>query len=261
MQDAKVKAPVTSCSSDEGINPNTTKGIDMSNSPTHPPTVNEEHHYSAQTAEGNRRELAEFGFTEPTFTEEAYAQKSSDYSLRTIYADQPKIHYKGEYRFYGRITVVPSKHEFILNVFEGATIIDYGKLEAYVQKIKDGFRNSIPWQEKVCPKYGYPFFQVILGDTSPVNNELIYPCREQHCEEYGGHHLVDHLDPDALPTHFGDIIRGRNYYIQLISEKPGEWLLDTEVWRALTVTEASSYASVLMWAAAEAKKLKNLFGS
>ncbi|WP_281640526.1 hypothetical protein [Aurantimicrobium minutum] len=280
MQELKEKAPVKSGNSDEGIYPNITKGIDMSHSLTQTQTVNEKtdtsqltvteiaeeakklgikpSEYWGQIIEPNiKAGLSEFSFKEPTLTEVAYAEKFSDYTLRTSYVNQPEVHYKGEYRFYGRISVVPSKQEFVLNVFEGATSFDYRKLEAYVQKVKDGFWNSIPWQEKISQKFGYSFHQVILGDTAPIKGDRIYPCTEERCEEYGGHHLVDRDDPTELPIHYGDILKGKNYYVQLRSEKPGEWCLDTEIFCDLTVTEAASYASDLMWLAAEAKKLNN----
>jgi hypothetical protein len=147
-----------------------------------------------------------------------------------------------------------------VNVFVGANEKDFDTLaNAYVKAIREGYWNSIPWKRMTSLKHGYEFYKVTLGSNRPAQGELIYPCTEERCESFGEHHLVDRHDSTYLPVHYCDLMAGENYRLQLLQEQ-GEWLVDAETYRPLTPTESASYASDLMWLAAEAKKLNNVQG-
>lgn len=272
------KAPVQSSNSDEGTNPNTTKGMILSNCLIQDTGVSIKD--VSQLTVSQIKELADqqgvkpseywnqtikpelsnnnisFEFSEPTLTEIAFCEQFADFKLRINYCKESEVFSEGQYRFYGGIAVTPSLNEILINVFVGATQVDFARLKHYVEKIRQGYWNSFPWTRTTSLKYGYEFFRVTLGDAAPLRGERIYPCTEERCENYGEHHLVDRADPTDLPVHYCDLMTGENYRLQLIQEQ-SEWLVDAETLQPLTPTESASYASDLMWLAAEAKKLNN----
>ncbi|MDF9809848.1 hypothetical protein M2116_000798 [Aurantimicrobium minutum] len=282
MQQVKEKAPVKSCNSDEGINPNSKKGMILSNSLTQADTITIEgdawnltvsqikqlaDHFKVSPSEfyqqcipQDSQTTTEIKFEKPTITEIAFCEQFTEFTLRINYCKETKVYFNNQWRFFGGISVTPALKEILINIFVGATEHDLDKLKADVENIRKGYWNSIPWQKNVSPKDGYEFFKVTLGDTQRPTGDRITECTEPNCIEYGGHHLTDALDPTDTPIHRGEVIGGDDYYLQLISGTPGIWTIETEIFRELTVTQAASYASDLMWQAAEAKKLNNVMG-
>jgi hypothetical protein len=284
MQGLKEKAPVQSGNSDEGNNQKPTKGMIVSNSLTKVDTIAMEGDKWNLTVsqikqladvagvtpevfwnqriqpEPPKEHLLTFGFKEPSASEVVYAEQFMEYTVKIVYVKSAAVRQEGEFRFFGGIAVVHSRKEIFIRLFDGATSFDLIKLKHDVQKIREGYWSSFPWQRAIGKNSGVEYFRVNLGDSQPARGDRISPCTEERCEDFGGHHLVDALDPEALPVHNSDLISGDHYYIQLMSEKPGEWIVDTEIHRPLTVTQAASYASDLMWLVAEAKKLNSSGG-
>lgn len=254
MQELKEKAPVQSGNSDEGIYPNTTKGIDMSNSLT-----------TRETA-SIKRDITVLNVKTPTPTEVDFALQFAAYSLRVNYCTKTQAYTKELegtiYRFAGDMAVRPDHEEILVNIYVGATKHDFDILTIInVRYIREGYWNSIPWQEKVSPTTGEKFFKVslstsVLAFTDDESNEVIVPCREQGCKSNGSHHLTQSFDPDGY-NHDGEAIHKEFYSIQLVKVPEETWVLDVETYDSMTPTQTASLCSDIQWLAAEAKKLNH----
>lgn len=192
--------------------------------------------------------------TKPSENEVLQAQKYAEYTTRMNYCRETHVSQDDLARTYGSVCVVPQDKEFVLNVFKGATEEDALRLQAYVQKIREGYWNSFPFQGLVGRRSGKRFYRLTVARSEPASGDVIIPCSEELCEEFGKYHLQPNIELEELQIHTGESIVKDNYRLQLVKIEGTEWTLDIETFRELTVNEAASFASDISWLAAEAKK-------
>lgn len=194
-----------------------------------------------------------FELTEPNEFDVADAEKFSSYSARINFSQKTEVYSENGYRFYGNISVVHQDKEIVLNLFKHATDFDSFVLYFFLDKIRNGYWKSFPWQQIFTPD-GVQFDRVILGSNAEAKGLEIFPCTEELCKESGEYHLLSSTEFADGPIHTREEISHKKYRLQLIKEHGKKWCIDTEVYQELSVKDAASLASDISWLISEAKK-------
>jgi hypothetical protein len=198
----------------------------------------------------------------PTPIEVDWATQFAAFRLRVNYSKETHAFTKDVegtlYRFAGDLNVRPDRQEILVNIYVGATKDEFDILTILdVRLIREGYWNSIPWQEKVSPTTGEAFYKVRLGNpvgayTGAGHKWIISPCYETGCVENGSHHLI-YGECDE-PIHTGEKFNHDEYEVHLVRYGSAPWELSIDC-DGLPAGATGSFLSDIAWLTSEARRL------
>jgi len=213
---------------------------------------------------------------EPTIMEVADAAKYDDYSTAIGWLKDVDVsfskHWSGDrdllHRWTGHVRIYPDRHQFKINLRQGATRADLDSHQRVIDEVKRGMKGQMPWTERRTAMgelyFALSFARSVHADlpTGEIDADILTPCTEPACIE-----SVHEIDPeDVFYKHTAERIVGNSWAVEV-----ERWADDVEPdrmgagWTVYVETDecfidgaaAASFASDLQRAAVMCGKLND----